>query len=122
MDVTLELLTALAPEFAGMTPERLTILNRVAALHVSDAVFGESADIAKAWVIAHMAKLADTGGAGAVRSESVGDISRTYAAAADATYWNLTAYGQEFLSICKTVALVQGDLYVPPPASTNPEA
>lgn len=121
--VSLALLGALAPEYATMDEARLAVLNQVAAIHVSDAVFGEHAAVATAYVIAHLAKLGDTGGAGAVRSESVGDVSRTYAAAADsAGYWDLTSYGQEFKRLCSQIALVDGDLFVAPPASPTPEA
>lgn len=120
-DVTNELLAALAPEYAAMSAERLLILNRMASVHVSDYVFGDNADLAKTYVVAHLAKLADTGGAGAVRSESIGDMSKTYAVPAEASYWNLTSYGQEFLQLCNKLALDQGDLYVSPPTFTEPE-
>lgn len=120
-EVTLELLGALAPEYATMTPVRLAALNQAAAIHVSDAVFGEYAAVATAWVIAHLAKLGDTGGAGAIRSESIGDESRTFAAPVDTDYWGLTSYGQEFKNLCSLIALLQGDLCFTPATYSEPE-
>jgi len=121
VEVTLDLLGAIAPQFANMTPERLEALNMIASVYVSDVVFGEHAAVARAFVIAHLATIGDNGGSGAVKSESVADLSTTYAMPDGTDGWGLTSYGQEFMRICEIVAQGQKDLFIPPARFTLAE-
>ncbi len=113
MSVTIDrsYLSSVAPEFNCIDSGRLETLNTVADCWISETVFGDCAKYAKALVIAHMANVGDLHGKGAVSSESVGDLSRSYATP-KSDYWNLTSYGSEFLRLAQIYHHSFSALYV----------
>jgi hypothetical protein len=108
-----EYLGYIAPEFCDIDQRRLNVLNDAAECYVSEDVFGDCAMQAKAYVIAHLAKLGDNEGTGPVVSEKVGDLARSYSGpATNATDWAQTSYGQQFKKLACLHALPTGDLFV----------
>lgn len=108
-----EYLKAIAPEFCDIDQRRLTALNAAADCYVSEDVFGDCTMQAKAYVIAHLAKLGDNNGTGALTSERVGDLARSYAGpGSNATDWEQTAYGKQYLRLARLTSVGQTDKFV----------
>lgn len=111
--VTKEYLAFIAPEFCDMDQRRLDVLNATADCYVSEAVFGDCAMQAKAYVIAHQAKLGDNEGSGPTTSEKVGDLARGSAGpGSNSKDWELTSYGKQFLRLARITAIPITDKFV----------
>jgi hypothetical protein len=87
----------IAPEYGHIDAERFAALKSIAETFIDEKVFGNTTSYAVALYIAHMLKLGERTGNGAVTSERVGDISRTY----DSGTRGLgeTSYGRLFLEV-----------------------
>ena len=103
MPLTREILAHVAPEYASeaaVSNERLAFWIQEAGRNVFEADYGARADMAAALWVAHHLKLSDLQGAGAVTSERLGDISRSYAAPDKAGGpLGLTSYGQQLMAL-----------------------
>lgn len=96
----------LPPEFSAVDPAVSTYWLDHAARSISVAVLGDDTSYAHAMLTAHLLKrqnLGSSSGTGTpIQSESVGDVSVSYAVAAPAassTGLDSTSYGQEFRRI-----------------------
>lgn len=98
------------PEFSSVDATRVTNLNPTALLYVSEDCFGTAAKYALALMIAHILKLGEQAGSGPIKSEKVGDLSRSYGGL-NISNWALTSYGQEFEMLAKMKC--RGKMYVP---------
>jgi len=120
IEVDLEYFSNAFPELAPTEAEedafedRLEVLNTIAALFVDDDQWGDSAEYAKALVIAHkIAKEKDshllTGG-GAVTSKKEGDVSVSYATpnSSNLNEFETTNYGRQFLELRSTAIMPLG--------------
>lgn len=94
------ILLAIAPELSSVPVERRNEIETLAALSVG-AIFGDSRDLATAYLSAHM--LASGGGAGysgSVKSVKEGDLAITYAdSGKTGSAYESTSYGLEFLRL-----------------------
>jgi hypothetical protein len=87
------------PEFSDVDETRINDLNATARLYVSEC-FGDAEKYALALMIAHILKLGDMAGLGPVKSEKVGDLSRSYGEL-KVSDWALTSYGQQYEGLAK---------------------
>lgn len=78
MTVNLAYIADIAPEFASADSSRVDRLVAIATLQVPIDKWGAQQDLGVAYLVAHMLKLGDLRGAGAVTAEAVGDLSRSY--------------------------------------------
>jgi hypothetical protein len=99
MSIAASDLTTFAPELASLTPEQLDRACSSANLQLDAEVWGDWLEMGLLNLAAHLGTLAKRKGTGgAVQSESVGQVSRTYAitsAPAKAALLS-TVYGQEY--------------------------
>lgn len=103
--VTVQNVTDVAPELSTQSPERIELFIEYARLFLCEDKFGEKAKFAVILLTAHLLTLANRGGqGGAVSSESVGDLSRSFATGdmSDGEYGQ-TSYGQMFLRLRKSL-------------------
>lgn len=115
MSISWSNVAAIAPELSTVgTDTQNAILAQVNGDISDDAWPSDSkADRARAWLAAHLATLvARAGSGGAVQSESVGSVSRSYAisVAAGANELGSTSYGIEYERLCKAVPAFRFDI------------
>lgn len=101
MAVDLTYLTDVASEFATVDSARVDRLVVIASARCPDTVWTNpvTRDLGIAYLVAHMLKVDALRGQGAVTSESIGDLSRSYAAPSSSTddgALEQTGYGREF--------------------------
>ena len=105
---------AIAPELSAVTDDRLAVFLAHSELLTSFSAFGTRATLAQALLVAHLLTLfpADGSGGGvgrgAVTSETVGSVSRSYAApAGGASSLDLeaTRYGRMYLALRRQWAM-----------------
>jgi hypothetical protein len=100
-------------EFADVDPERITALNETALLFVEEGVFGTKSRYALALMIAHMLKVSSFEGAGGpIISQSVGDLSETFAAPQGKSGLENSSYGQEYMRIARQKSVAFRPLFV----------
>ena len=100
-----QVLAAVAPEFAAIPDDlNLTILTDLASQFVKDSVWGERSTYAKALLVAHFLKVGLLHGTGAITSEKVGDLARSYATMGDHQF-NQTGHGTLYLSLRRTLVI-----------------
>jgi len=97
-------------EFAEADKGRVLDLNATAELVINEGVFGDMTRYARMLYIAHLLKVSLLQGGGNVTAEKVGDLSRSYAAPADAMGLSMTSYGVEFKKIQRMKA--RGRLFI----------
>lgn len=104
------------PEFATQSDSRVDAFLAQSLRRMSVDVFGALADDAQGYLTAHLLSRAAqavvfaNGASGAVVSESVGSVSRTYAAylstsATGASDLVTTFYGEQYLALLRQVSL-----------------
>lgn len=103
MALDLDIFKAIAPEYKDVSSTTLDVLTPVAERRVNVSYFGNKAPEAIAYLVAHMIKISERNGNGAITSEKVGDLSRSYAVNST-NILGSTAYGEEFLAIRRTVS------------------
>jgi uncharacterized membrane protein len=106
MAVTPTTLKQLFPAFASETDARVQLLINAAKRRVSEGVFGVYYDDAVSYLAAHLLArdAAQNGGKGAIASETVGSLSRSYSNATATTGgYGSTTYGQEFFALLRLV-------------------
>lgn len=94
------------PEFSDTTKyseERIGMLNETASRYASESAFGSDTRYARMLIIAHLMKLGDLQGSGAVVSEKVGDLARSYASPSQDNFAQ-TSYGQAFDELARRKA------------------
>jgi len=100
-------LLVIAPEFSTVDPVRRSKVLALAALRVSQKVFGDRYNMAVSYLAAHMLTVADRDGggsvSGAIKSRKEGDLSITYAGGDGSTNsgFGSTSYGQEYLRLIR---------------------
>lgn len=101
-----QILDAVAPEFKSVkdTDPAFIVFLELAGHYVAESAWGDSTNHAKALLIAHYMKFGQLGGRGAVSSEKVGDLARSYASMGD-TELHQTQYGTQYYSLRKTIYL-----------------
>lgn len=114
--ITKEEVQALAPELAGaaLSDGAWAVLIANVNAQVNEAVFATAARarVAALYLAAHLATFAKTtggaGGSAPVQSESVGDVSVTYAIsmAQDVSSLQQTFYGREYQRLCRTSVVI----------------
>lgn len=112
MAITWTDVTAIAPELSTAALATQTAVLASVELQVNDDAWDDLASTGKAYLAAHLATLAARGASGAagpVTSESVGQLSRSYAApATPSSSLGLTSYGQEYLRLTRILPSVLG--------------
>lgn len=90
-----------APELESIDTDRIERFIARAELRLSESFYGDLYDEAVTYMTAHLLTVSQRGSSGgAVQSEKVGDLSRTYATADyDGDSLSSTAYGQEVIRI-----------------------
>lgn len=100
MSVVAADVTSRAKEFAALDEAEITRAISDAALQVNTTVWGSKADLATICLAAHFLTVWNPGlavASGAVQSERVGDVARTYAVAAPAAdRYDSTRWGREY--------------------------
>lgn len=108
------------PEFGSVAVPKLNLYVGVAVSRVNSTVWGDCAEYAQALLMAHMlassgSGASDGGSSGAVTSESVGDLSRSYGSVDVKSDGDKmlaqTKYGREFLALraeCVVPASITG--------------
>lgn len=105
--------TALAPELSTVDTGRQAFILAQVNSELSTAVWGSKIEIGRTYLAAHLATLfkrAQSGSGGAVSSESVGAISRSYSVTSfskNPSNLENTTYGQEYLRMIQTKALAR---------------
>lgn len=109
MSVTTQDLKKIAPELESESASRLQFFIDFAILNVNKSYFGDKTTTAVTLLAAHFLSMANRGGAGgSVTSESVGDLSRSYAVPSGKVSESelaTTAYGQMFMTILKSLSI-----------------
>lgn len=98
---------SIGSEFASVTEQQVTNLVALAALQVSQRVWGDLYDPAVAYLVCHMLKLDQLKGKGAVTFERLGDLSRSFSGPrTDRSGDDLdhTSYGRRFKEMRSMVA------------------
>lgn len=96
MAITWTNVTDIAPELSVIVSATRTAILAQVNVELSVSVWGTLIDIGRAWLAAHIATgILRRGTGGQVTSETVGSVSRSYAAT-DGTGYSGTSYGQEF--------------------------
>jgi hypothetical protein len=109
MAVDLAFITDLASEFANVDPARVDRLVAIWAPTVNVDQWGDQRDLALGYLICHVLKIDAQGGNGAVTSEKIGDITRSYARAGSSdkeSPFASTSYGQMFLLLQSQTCIV----------------
>jgi len=104
-NANLTLLGQLAPEYVSFSDStRFAVLKGIAEGFVDETLFVGKVDAAVTYLIAHMLKIGERGGsAGAINSEKVGDLSRSYHKGSDKNMeLQTTSYGLEYLRCRKS--------------------
>lgn len=113
--INLDLFRALT-EFKDTTKypdETVELISGEAANLMSEAKFGDKADLALVYLTAHMLKKSTPGGAGAtgpLTMEKVGDLARSYGTIHSTTSssdYDTTSYGQSFRGIIQRLATIR---------------
>lgn len=97
--------TAIAPSLTTVPVASQDALLAQVLIELDESAWGAGIELGRAWLAAHLGTLYQRGSssspaAGAVTSESVGDVSRSYAApAAGSDVLSSTPYGQEFVRL-----------------------
>ncbi len=94
----------IASEFSTVDADRIDRLVAIAALQVPAAKWGDVTDYGTALLVCHMLKLDANKGKGAVTSEAIGDIKKSFAApsSSKADAYDLTSYGAQFKQLRAT--------------------
>lgn len=96
--------TNVAPEFSGITQERIDIFVGIVESFVCENVFGASAKNAVLFYLLHLLTMsARSGTAGNITAERVGELSRSYGSNPSGENSELaqTSYGMIYLNIRK---------------------
>jgi hypothetical protein len=102
MSVSVAEFKELFPEFAGKSDESLQFALDCVVENVSEAVFGECYKRAVYLLLAHTVTMQGRGGAtGAITSESVGSLSRSYGSLTSTSFLTLTGYGTQYLGMVR---------------------
>lgn len=111
--VTKEYLVLHFEEFSAVDHDRVDALNETALLFVDEGVFGTKARYALALMVAHMLKTSAMSGVGGpIQSQSVGDISESFAVPQIKSSLQSTAYGQEYLRIARQKSVCARPLFI----------
>lgn len=97
----------IAPELKAEDDGRIDTFLGFAALSVNANVWGDKSDLGVAVMAAHLLTLSNRGGvSGAVTSEKVGDLARSYSStkASDETLMS-TSYGSWFIQLRKSLPI-----------------
>ncbi len=111
MSIGVQNIIDIGPEFANEDPARITKFIAIAKLFIDPKVWGKKTDVGHAYFTAHLLKSSplSNGGGGAVgpiTSETVGDLSRTFASAQISnTDHSATAYGRIFDQLRRTLLI-----------------
>lgn len=100
----------IAAELSTVPVGRQTAVLAQVALQMNEDVWGSKLDMGSVWLAAHLATcMGRQGTGGAVQSESVGAVSRSYAVsqAASAADLGSTAYGIEYQRILLQLPLAR---------------
>jgi hypothetical protein len=99
-------LAFVAPELAGISPERFNYLLPVAQNQINLSKFGALTEHATLLFMAHMITVANRKGNAMVQEEKVGDVSRKYATPMQfkSFLWT-TAYGQELWALINRLVI-----------------
>lgn len=117
MEATAENIKAIFPEFNAVANPRIESFIEIAKLSVAEKVWGNSYGVGVSYLVAHLLKRAGAssgviGGssnAGAVTSEKVGELQRSYAlpnfsgGSAEDSLLATTSYGMEFLRLRRQI-------------------
>lgn len=104
MPVDKSFLLDLSPEFSTVDEARITRLVALAEPMIPSSKWGSKADLAVALYVAHLLTIGSTAGKGAVTSERIGDIERTYAASGSSNKdLESTAWGAQFKALGRSV-------------------
>lgn len=109
MAVSATLVRDIAPELASESDSRIELFIDFAKLNVNEPVWGDKYDLGVAVYTAHLLTMSNSGGGlggGAVVSEKVGDLARSYAAPKNSNdSLELTTYGKWFLQMRRTLLI-----------------
>jgi hypothetical protein len=101
-----DIIQDVAPEFSKVTPAKLSRFVGYAQLTIDRSVFGDKADLATAYLTAHILKMSTRKGVGGVVTmEKVGDLQRQYSMSPRDRELDQTGYGKEFKRIRRTVVI-----------------
>lgn len=105
MAATTQSVKDLAPELADVEDARIQVFLDYALLTINANIWGAKADFGQTLLAAHLLTMSNRGGSGgAVTSEKVGDLSRSYGNPdMDGTTYSATSYGQMFMQLLKTL-------------------
>lgn len=103
MAITWSNVTDIAPELSTVALATQTAILAQANTELSVAVWGTRIEIGRAWFAAHLATISGRRGTGGqVTSETVGSVSRSFAAGGSGGY-SSSGYGQEFERLLLTL-------------------
>ena len=101
----IDIIQDVAPEFSKVQPAKVLRFVGYAALTLDRGVFGDKADLATAFLAAHMLKMSKRKTGGVITMEKVGDLQRQYSMSSKDTELDQTPYGKEFKRIRRTVVI-----------------
>lgn len=96
-DLNDDLFECLAPEFESLSSTKRDLIAAETAKCFNEAVWGEKIEMGHVYLTAHTFKMAQRRGTGgAIASEKVGDLSRSYAQPQNSDEFDQTSYGKEY--------------------------
>lgn len=97
MSIVWQNVVDIAPELTSLPVGSQNAILAQVALQMNADVWGGKLDMGSAWLAAHVATVGKRNGAGgAVQSETVGSVSRSYAIMPTLAALSSTAYGLEY--------------------------
>ena len=96
---------AIAPELSSVDSNLMNVLVEHIGPRVSDAAWGTEAKYAACLLVAHAATLSLRGDRGALTSETVGEISRTYGAIGGNKSLRQTSYGVQYEELLRGLSV-----------------
>jgi hypothetical protein len=98
-----------APELSTLNGSQWTALLAQVYLQLDEDAWGDWLDLGATYLAAHLATMSKRAGTGgAVVSESVGSVSRSYAVAPTTAAMTSTGYGQEFCRLQNLLGAARG--------------
>lgn len=111
MAITWTNVSNIAPELATVPIGMQTEILADTLLMMSPTVWGSKFDMGRKYLAAHLATLDRRRGAGGMLAgQTVGAVSRTFAAPSSSNFYSTTSYGQTYQEILKTLGGARFDV------------
>jgi hypothetical protein len=111
MAITSAAVLTVAPELSSLTSGQWSALITSAYLQMDAGTWGTWLDMGATYLVAHLGTLTKRAGVGAVISERVGDVGRTYAELGSGVL-DSTTYGAEYQRLTRLLGDARGPVVI----------